>query len=95
MALACPADFHSYDGNLSKLLAILGKRKFATLQKALGGNRVWIPKHGTRIPCELCSRRNRCIRLWKRRGFSVIAIARFLQVSPKTVYRIAKRKSRS
>lgn len=72
------------------MLAVLGPRKFKAMQKSFGGQRLWIPKPGATLSCGACLTRNSCILVWRRQGHSVDAIAKFLNISPKTVYRIAR-----
>ncbi len=86
--LKCPCKYRGIDSDTARMLVILGKRRFAALQKAFSGRRVWIPKYGSRIPCGICANRNRCIQAWRDLGLPVAAISRFLKVSPKTVYRV-------
>ncbi len=88
--IACPDAHAGKDSDAALLLRLVGSRTFAFLQRAFGGRRVWIPKQGARLACKTCRLRDECIRLWRRQGHSASEIARYLRISPKTVYRVLK-----
>lgn len=82
------AKTRSIDSQTSRLLQIVGAKRFEALQHAFGGQRVWIPKGGARIPCAVCSTRDACISEWRKEGLSVAEISRHLGISIKTAYRV-------
>lgn len=88
--LACPSSYNC-GCEAGRLLALLGSKRFKSLQKEFGGKRIWIPKEGVRMPCGVCTQRDGCIRAWRRQGNSVAEISRHLGISPKTVYRVVGR----
>lgn len=95
MALPC---LHRYAGDkthAARLLTVLGPEKFAALQKAFGGRRIWVPKKGKQLTCGLCRRREECVFGWRASGRPIARIAEQLSISTKSVYRIlASRKGR-
>lgn len=84
----CRWGFVSEDRHAIRLLEVLGPRAMRALQDEFGGKRVWVPKAGARMPCAACKVRAECVRRWRREGRSPRAIAEYLGVSPKTVYRL-------
>lgn len=74
-----------------RLLAIIGPKKFQEVQRALGGDSVWIPHPRVRADCFACRSRDACIRAWRSRGIRAADISRRLGVSLKTVYRVLER----
>ena len=93
--LPCPSSYHSQDSELSQLVRLLGRHKFAQLQEVFGGRRLWIPKPGVRFPCRICRQRNPCIRAWRKQGHPVESISGHLGISPKTAYRILGHRRKS
>ncbi|MEK7232745.1 MAG: helix-turn-helix domain-containing protein [Elusimicrobiota bacterium] len=80
--------FQPIDSDAARLLKLLGARRMAAIQAALGGRRIWIPKSGINPRCAVCGLRDECIRAWRRQGMSVARIAKRVGISAKTVYRV-------
>ncbi|MHB2025018.1 MAG: hypothetical protein ACYCPQ_00060 [Elusimicrobiota bacterium] len=92
--IKCPSRYKSDQTSCAVLIQTLGPRELASLQHAFGGQRIWIPKIGENIVCGSCARRNGCIKSWRRQKRSVAAIADYLALSKKSIYRILKNPAR-
>ena len=90
----CRKSYEPKRSDLAVLLAVIGRRRFARLQKELGGRRLWIPKPGARLACMACVRRDECIYVWRKEGRKASEVASFLGLSPKTVFHVAARPRR-
>lgn len=86
--IECPAGYRPGSAGVGRLLRLLGTERFRRLQREFGGKRLWIPKLGGRLPCQVCRIRDRCIVAWRSQGHSAANIAGHLKISPKTVYRV-------
>ena len=70
------------------LCAVLGPKLVKEYQRKFGGQKIWIPKKGTALPCRYCPHRERHLRLLRRRGWSAQRLARRFDLTVKRVYEL-------